>query len=398
MFVETVPWTQWSECTSKWDMIHSQCPDASYFLSREWVTSWLATFGESLQPDILSFHIADRVVGYCLLVRRTKWIKGIPLRRIYFNCAGENPEDSTCIEYNSILAIPEFQLDVVKALVGCLRKRKWDELYLQGFSSASPLLGLIGLLGEPEVTVRPSHYVDLRATRNEDGVYDSRLSSNIRGQVRRSRRLYEKAAGECTLHRASTTEDALKTFDRLIALHQSAWQDRGKPGVFASELFTQFHRRMIRTQFEHDRIMLIEVHAGSEPIGVLYSFLFRGTFLFYQSGFRYTTDGRIKPGLLTHYMAINACLADSNVDEYDFLAGDAQYKRSLSTDRRCLHWVVVRRRNLAGLLFRGLRWVKRRYVGTSKKSDGSIQQAGRSRCAEDPPISGSKSGPLAIRA
>jgi hypothetical protein len=72
--------------------------------------------------------------------------------------------------------------------------------------------------------------------------------------------------------------------------------------------------------------------------------------------------------LLTHYLAIRHCLEQPLLNEYDFLAGDSQYKRSLATSSRPLQWIVVRRLTVPSVLFRGLRWVKRTYGQILKKS------------------------------
>ena len=88
--VQRSDWRRWSEFAPTWERIHNMCLAASFFVSREWVTCWLATFGEDLNPDLLTFTADGNVVGCCLLVWRTQWVRGFQLRRVYLNCAGEN--------------------------------------------------------------------------------------------------------------------------------------------------------------------------------------------------------------------------------------------------------------------------------------------------------------------
>ena len=339
----------------------------SSFLGSGWIAGW-QRFGADLNPDLLTFVRDAEVVGCCLLVWRTQWVRGIPLRRVYLNCAGEDEADSTCIEYNSLLSLPDCAELVAQALGTFLRTRYWDELVLQGVTEQSQICGVVSSLGNTEISVRPSHFVELRKIRNDGAGFDSFLSSNTRQQIRRSQRLYEQTSGPCTLRSPRTAQEAEEILARLADLHQVAWRDRGRPGVFASARFTRFHRGLIQAAFAQNRILLVEVCAGTEAIGALYSFLHRGRVYFYQSGFRYASDGRLKPGLLTHYLAIRHCLENPALDEYDFLAGDSQYKRSLATASRPLQWIVVRRPTVPGVLFRGLRWVKRTYVHIRKES------------------------------
>lgn len=384
--VQKLNWRQWPEFAPTWERIHGLCPGASFFLSRDWVDCWLATFGGDLHPDLLTFVRDGGVVGCCLLVWRTQWVRGVPLRRVYLNCAGENEADSTCLEYNSLLSLPDCAQDVARALGTFLRSRPWDELLLHGVDADSPLCTVARSLGSSEISIRPSLYVDLSPIRGNAAGFDSVLSSNSRQQIRRAQRLYEADRGSCTLHVARTAGEAEEMFTRLAGLHQAAWQDRGRPGVFSSSRFTGFHHRLIQAGFPHDRILLVEARAGAQVIGALYSFLHGGRLYFYQSGFHYSADGRLKPGLLTHYLAIRHCLERTELREYDFLAGDSQYKRSLSTADRPLSWIVVRRATVPTLLLRALRWVKRKYVQIFEKSRRQAQSDGRVERSADVPV------------
>ena len=47
-----------------------------------------------------------------------------------------------------------------------------------------------------------------------------------------------------------------------------------------------------------------------------------------KTGFRYESDPRLKPGLVSHCLCINRHLDDGS-DVYDFMAGDARYKANL---------------------------------------------------------------------
>jgi CelD/BcsL family acetyltransferase involved in cellulose biosynthesis len=74
-------------------------------------------------------------------------------------------------------------------------------------------------------------------------------------------------------------------------------------------------------------------------VGILYNYVVQRKVFFYQSGFTYLSDNRVKPGLVTHTEAINYYLGRS-LDEYDFLAGDSQYKQSLSNAERHMQWLT----------------------------------------------------------
>lgn len=312
-----------------------------------------------MNPDLLVFVKDSEVVGCCLLVWRTQWVKGVPLRRVYLNCGGEDEADSTCMEYNSLLSLPDYAEEVAKALETSLRGRHWDELLLQGVVEHSPIYAMASSLGSLELSERPSHYVDLCQLRRDAVDFDCVLSAKARKNIRRSQRTFDQIGGTCTVRLAESAEEAVTMLRQLAELHQTSWVDRGSPGVFGSQRFFGFHESLIHMAFSKNRILLFQVRTGAELVGALYCFLDRGWVRFYQSGFNYSLDEHASPGLFTLYLIIRYCLDQQDFMAFDFLAGDTQYKRSLATSSQSLRWVSVLRPTPTAFAFRGLRAVKR---------------------------------------
>ena len=347
-----------------WESLLATSSHASFFLSRAWVKSWLAVFGEDLGPEFVLFESEAAIVGACILVSRRQSVRMLPVRRIYLNCSGE--DEALYIEYNALIAHPEWEEPVADALAAFLKRRGWDELLLPGMVD-QPAIRTLRALGNEEVAESVCRYIDLGGLRRNSATFDSALSSNTRQQIRRSQRLYEEAHGACFVRGAQTTEEALSMLEQLGELHNSAWNDRGKPGAFSLPRFNAFHQTLIRAAFSSGGAQLLQIGAGAETLGVLYNFHYRGRVYFYQSGFRYSSDNRLKPGLLAHYLAVRHYLEHSAVEEYDFLAGDSQYKRSLATGSRTLAWSSVRRKTVLTTLFYGLRSLKHTYAGIVAK-------------------------------
>ncbi len=387
ILVRKLNWHQWSELAPTWERIHSVCPNASFFVSREWVSCWLATFGEDLNPDLLTFVREGDAVGCCLLVWRVVWVRGIPLRRVYLNCAGENEADSTCIEYNALLSLPDCGELVAKALVSFLKKRSWDELMLSGVVEQEAVRILAGALGGYEVSETPARYVAFAPLREERRDYLSTLSAKTRKHIRRTERSFQEIGGACSVHLAGSVDEALEMLRQLAELHQARWTARGAAGCFNSAKFTRFHSLMIQRHF--DRVMLLRLQAGAATVGLLYCFLYEGWVYHYQSGVCYSLDSRESPGLLTLYYAIGACLERGELKGFDFMAGDTEYKRSLTadSDHKPLRWFVVRRRTVPTLLYLLLRALKEKYVKAVEKGRQPVQRTNRSEPAEDVPVS-----------
>jgi CelD/BcsL family acetyltransferase involved in cellulose biosynthesis len=167
--------------------------------------------------------------------------------------------------------------------------------------------------------------------------------------------------GPVVLEAATTTPDALELFERLVSMNLA--RRRHEQSVFASERWVSFHRTLITRAFPIGGVQLLEVRAGHDAIGILYNFVDRGTIASYQSAFAFEADNRLKPGHVTHVLAIEAALREG-FDVYDFLAADgpqgSRYKASMSTSTGRLAWAVIRRRTLPGLIVAAARRARAR--------------------------------------
>ena len=329
---------------------------SSFFLSWTWIGTWLATSGA--QPRVMMLRSGDDLVGLGLLneADRRQW--GLRRSCLALNETGCPDQDCIMIEDNGFLVAPGADAAIAAAAVQHLVEAvpEWDELRLGGITGA--LLEAARQAGTPLLleAVRASPFVDLAAVEG-DG-YPVTLSRNARQQIARSLRLYE-ARGPLRIEPSADLEDALARFAEMEALHQKRWQARGKLGAFAEPFFGRFHRALLAEGFPQGQVDVLRVAAGTEVVGYLHVFFYAGDAYLYQNGFRYEPDGRLKPGLASHVLALRHCHR-LGLRRYRFLAGDSRYKRSLSTGSYDLSWVVLRRPDLAWQLERLARYVARR--------------------------------------
>ena len=366
--VQSHPWTEWPRWSAVWSQVHEAASEASFFLTLDWVETWLEVFGPALQPRILVFSEGDpaapRVVGICLLSIQGHKVGPLSERRVHLNASGEAEADEVCSEDNALMCLPGAEDAVASALSAYLQTQDWDELVLNGWG---PSPSLEALLRSPlsglslTRTETPSHFVDLRAFGAEADGYLKTLSRNTREQVRRSRRALE-ANGPIEVRPALTAARCQEAFEALASLHTASWNARGKPGVFVSPVFRDFHERLIRRLLPSGRVSLLEIVSGELKLAVLYSFVYEGTLLFYQSGLRLESDKRVKLGLVAHSVAIEHCRA-AGLARYDFLAGGDQYKKSLASDARPQSWLVLRKRSVKLETLNMLRKAKRALRG-----------------------------------
>jgi CelD/BcsL family acetyltransferase involved in cellulose biosynthesis len=319
----------------------------SYFLSWGWMETWLRRMPEQVLPRLAVFEnggepVMAGLLGHAKVTRR----KIFRSTAYLLNETGRRPYDQVFVEYNSFVGRPDLPVrleEIVNLLPG-----KWDELCLSGVDPerlpGSCMEQKAGKLRLYVVNRMPSPYVDLEAVAAKKGDYLSLLSSNTRSQIRRSTKLYQQR-GAVTLAEAGDLDTALAYYAEMKDLHEKAWRAKGDSGAFANAWFDGFHRALIEARFGAGEIQLLRVACGDEPIGVIYNFVLDGRVYYYQAGFRFEEDNKLKPGYTGHAEAILHNYRAGN-KRYEFLAGYEDYKVRLSTGHGVLVWARLQKPRL----------------------------------------------------
>jgi CelD/BcsL family acetyltransferase involved in cellulose biosynthesis len=325
------PWREAGEVEAAWRSLEARFRPP-WFLRWAWVENWLACLPPELDLRLAVTGSVTEPEAGCFIGRRRRWRHGLfPVRECHLNATGYPQYDNLWIEYNAVPGRSLTWGELLGALPGA-----WDEFHLPGLDTASfpgDALSRIppGLLGVPGKAV-PSPRVDLAAVRHREargGDYLDLLGRNTRSQIRRSWRLAEEAWGPIRLEEAADPGQGELFLERLAAIHQESWQERGEAGVFGEPWFLGFHRRLVERHFDSG-VQLLALRAGEQELGYLYNLVADGRVLFYQCGIPRLEDNRIKPGLMAHAAAIRHNAARGEA-VYDFLGGDTRYKQSLAT-------------------------------------------------------------------
>lgn len=346
--VQTLPFSDWESIRPQWTELFSLNLAESFFMGPAWVEAWLQTFGALLKAEMVLVRDKGELVGAAVLA----WPQPAGLakralrgRRLCLHTAGE-PRDEDCgVEYSGALARPGYEDRVYDALATKVLGLGWDELVLSGVTERT-LNRVRARLPDcaEETSWLPAFRVDLVPLRAAGKPYSSVLSSNTRGQLTRSMRLYAER-GDVRLVRAATADEALEWLHEMRVLHLARRLGKGDVTAFASPRWMAFHDRLVRAAFPEGGIRMLRGTAGGQVIGLLYNFVRDGAEYFYQSGFHFEAENRLKPGYVTHALAIEGAL-DQGATSYDFLAGQeeaSRYKAQLSTERSVLAWTTFRR-------------------------------------------------------
>lgn len=325
--------------------------DIDFYMSWGWIGTLLAQSG--LKPFVLRATENGRTVALGLLFTnretRHRWLE---LNKLYLNETGNFDIDILFIEHNQFLCDTAYGLSLpARCIDHVLSSREaqrllgpWDEWRFGGIGD--DYLKLLEATGHRIRlhSAKHSGVIDLDSLRKSGKDYLSTLSSNTRYQIRRALKLYGER-GSITVASARTRDDFSRHLDGMIALHQKYWLARGEKGAFGYPFLNAFHREILLNNGPKGEVELLRIAAGDFEIGYLYNFAWRGKVGAYLSGFSYEDDSKLKPGLVSHYLAIEHHLAgDAHV--YDLLAGDMQYKRSLSMESPPMYWLDLQQPRL----------------------------------------------------
>jgi CelD/BcsL family acetyltransferase involved in cellulose biosynthesis len=324
---------------------------SSVFQSWAWISCWLASLPPDVHPLLIRVSRGREIIALGMLCRAKVRAKFGMARALLLNETGAASLDCVTIEHNGLLCDPAMAGELVEQVALALQKRgDWDEWVLSGvdrsvaeahYESLAARMGwMIHTFGES-----PCYFVELDKVRAGGPDHLDWLSVNTRYQVRRALKEYGMR-GEVKIEVARSVEEALAFLERLKVFHQRYWEARGKPGAFGPQFFEIFHRRFIQQGWSTGAVQLSRVSAGEHEVGYLYNLVHAQTIYSYQSGFNYETDAKIKPGLVSHVLAIQTAMA-GGFDCYDLLAGDGQYKRSLATHSETMRWIRLRRPRIA---------------------------------------------------
>ena len=354
-------------------------PDQHFFLSPRWAKYYLPAWQSKERLGAVVVEGYNPNAGsrgaFAFLsaeVRRSKI--GTPFVSVGFNEASSPQMKYVTPEINGLYVqsrppAPQEFTDIVEGTISLLSTQgiSWGEIRL----NAIPANCAIAVkqwasehnLAIHDVDTKKAYSVDLGNMRSE-GVrnFIETRSSNSRAQLRKARRLVEASIGPLVLEMAQTQAQLEDWFEALKNLHRLRWRGTKDGSGFDHRPFDQFHNGVAQGLFNQKNMHLWRIRAGATDIAYLHVFSADKRAYFNVSGINYDLSGAFKPGIIAHWMVIQHYL-ENGIDLYDFMVGTNQYKQSLSTESKDLHFFSIRQSNLAFKIESLLRNAKRALVG-----------------------------------
>ena len=329
----------------------------SYFFSWPWLELWLSSLPLDVDLDLVRIEWGDAKAA-CFLGHNQQTRHRVIKSNAYFlHYTGDETYDNLTLEYNQIPALnPE--PDLLRALLNNL-PHNWDEFYLPALDCRlfpadcmERLAGDYDCLKQKEVT---AYYVDLADMNQDPESFIVRLSAKTRRNIRRDMRKFSQE-GTLELQVADDRKTAFEIFNHLVELHQAYWRKRGFPGAFGDEWFRSFHEELIERRLQSGEIQLVRIWCGNQTVGCIYNFVHRGIVYHYQNGFNYERFNR-SPGIISLAMCIPYNAAQGH-RIFDFMAGESEYKKNLSTNSKAMVWYLIQKKRMSFAVEKMLKEVK----------------------------------------
>ena len=339
-----------AEWMREWAALESRLESSYLTCSNAWTQTWIQHYGDLVPHRLAVATHANEIVGMCLITNGVKQYDGpFEIKTLHIGTAGEPEDESVCVEYNRLLVAPEFLPSFVRQLTKLIAEHESCECLVVDGMAAEEAREFLN--GDPPTQTKevPSYYCDLNLFRSATAEPWRLFGESTRTNLRRALR----DLGDLELDWANDSELALSLYDEMIGYHQARWNAAGKPGVFSSPRFTSFHRDLIKTLVPQNRAVLIRARQGDRVLGILYLLIEQNRLLYYQAGL---PDHQSKHSLgnVTQYLTMLEG-ARRGYDAFDFMAGDAQYKRVLSTNQNSVFWIRWRRPSLKFRFLDGIR-------------------------------------------
>ena len=298
----------------------------SFFLTWAWIGNWLKTFTGKYY--LLKATSDKQTVGLSIIVKTKRKVFGfIPVEQWWLNRTGEQCFDQCWIEENDFLLAEAKQEQIRAALLAFIKAdNSWHELNV-GMASRSTLDSFSVVSAKHRVLLDDIGYAVNYADFNDsadDSYQQHVLSRNTRQKLRQSEKLL-KQAGQLSFKVFSTNDEKKQHLSQIAQLHIQRWQNTATPSGFVNQYFQQMLEKVI-AQAEAEFLCLF---LNDKPVAYLVNFIYQEKVYFYLSALAELSNNKIKLGMLLQQKAIEHYQA-LGLKQYDFLAGDARYKKSLT--------------------------------------------------------------------
>lgn len=332
-----------------WQQVVQRSKQSTFFTAWDWISSTLL-----LAPDawwLQQCYSNGNLIALAIWFEKTVNHFGIQRRQLWLHKTGHDDLDRVWIEYNNFVVDSNFDAtQVSKVMLNFLIKQKtlpFDELHVD---MTTQLIDVVPVFS----TLHTSCFVHEKlATKGYrvslENETDTWLSKNTRYQLKRSQQLLSES-GEVVVISISNKADFLTEFAEH---HIQQWQHEKWGSAFTNQYFMWFHTRLVSS----DAVTMLVMQLGGRRIARGYFITHDKQVFFYASAIEQSSNPKVKVGYVFHLLAMRF-FQQKGYTSYDFLAGDMQYKQSLSNSCYPMKSFVIERKNVYSMSRQVMRRLK----------------------------------------
>ncbi len=304
--------------------------DCSVFLSWQWIGNWLDVVTDKL--FLVEAYHDDKVVGLGFFVETTRKVFGcIPVKQWWLHRTGIQQQDQMWIEYNDFLLDKSCSIaireEMIKAVVDFDPSVKEIIIGLSAIERLACFTNSFIKLNFLEASlVKTNGYLASLSRLNGDYL-NKTPSKNTRSQITRSKKILQ-SQGQLTFEVFSNPQKLVELYPKLASIHIDKWKDTNEGSGFSNPIFDGFHKAIALSN-TNNMVQIAVLTLDEVELGYLVNFVYNNRVYFYLSALQQNADNKVKIGLTLHCEAIQY-YTQQGIESYDFLGGDARYKKSLS--------------------------------------------------------------------
>jgi len=334
-----------------WLMLE-QHASPQFFLSWRWISSWLDLAPENACLYLVKATKNTTVVGLGIFNEVTEkrnyivYSKQWHLHR--YHC---QHLDQIWIENNGFLMNKEIAKELEPLI--------WSNIFYQ-FPNIDEFIINVEKKNSNKISFNSYHTTitdsccGYRAKVEPLNTVLSEISKNTRSQIKRSiKELQRRGTLKFEVYTEATKQ--INLLEKNQHWHIAKWKNTNTPSGFENPFFKKFHQQlMTNADNENTQTLVSTLTVDNEDIVTLYCLMQTDTVYFYLSCIKPLENKKIKAGLVAHlYMIDWLSTTLPTIKYYDFLAGDAQYKRSLSSIKDLYHKRTIQKKKWMFAIERG---------------------------------------------
>ena len=340
---------QFSELGPEWDALVRSSEAASPFLTWEWLQAWWTHLAGSSRLRILTVGAGSRLIAVAPF-RLTTGVARLPC----LDLLGTAEAGSDYLDIVTRSGFADEGLDAIEQFV-VSQATTLRLTHLASPAAVDDLASRLQRRGWVQVTTAGGTCPYIPLAGHTWDSYLATLGASHRANIRRRLRGLEQNF-DVRFEQVTCEAERREALERLTEYHRRRFDARGT--AFRTASLCAFHEDATRRFLERGWLRMFVLRVDGAPAAVMYGFLYKDTFYFYQHGF----DDRYQQysiGLVLMALSIRAAI-DEGAAEFDMLWGTEPYKFLWARKTRELRNIHLFPPHLGGQLHRELFHARRR--------------------------------------